>query len=214
MSTETPDPNKRLVYLIRHGETEWSINGRHTGTSDIPLTPRGEEQAVYLEPIFSTVTFETILSSPMHRARDTADLAGLKGQYTLTDDLREWDYGEYEGITTPQIREKVPGWTVWSHPCPGGETPEDVQTRADRIIERCLQATGNVALFSHGHFLRVLAARWIHMSPTCGKHFLLGTSTLSIFGYERGARAIKTWNGPLLTAACAVPWKQPSKPEA
>jgi len=124
----------------------------------------------------------------------------------------EWDYGDYEGITTKQIREKVPGWTIWTHPCPNGETAQQVGDRADRVIARVRDAKANVALFSHGHFLRVLAARWLGLEAVGGRFFLLGTSTLSILGYEHETPAIKTWNGPLITAACAIPWKHPSVP--
>jgi broad specificity phosphatase PhoE len=200
------------IYLIRHGETEWARNGQHTGRTDIPLTELGREQAEFLRPIFDDVQFEAIISSPLRRSLETAHLAGLKERVTLSDDLREWDYGDYEGITTQQIREMVPDWTVWTHPCPNGEIIEQVATRADRVIANCEQIKGNVALFSHGHFLRVLVSRWIGLGPENGCHFLLGTSTLSILAYEREVRAVKTWNGPLITAACAVPWSRPSVP--
>lgn len=201
-----------LIYLIRHGETEWALDGRHTGNTNIPLTARGREQAVYLEPIFHEVEFERIMSSPLDRALETARIAGLGDRVLTSDNLREWDYGKYEGITTKEIRQTVPGWTVWTHSCPDGESPEDVGRRADRIIDEVKPIKGNVALFSHGHFLRVLAARWVGFPPQAGKHFLLGTSTLSILGYEHEYPAIKTWNGPLLTAACAVPWRHPHGP--
>lgn len=204
--------SQNLVYLIRHGETEWSVNGRHTGNSDIPLTERGREQAMFLLPIFQDVTFKLQLSSPLGRALDTAKLSGQGDHVQLDDDLKEWDYGDYEGITTKAIRETVPGWTVWTHPCPNGESGADVAARADRVIKRVQAVDGNVAIFAHGHYLRVLAARWCEMPPECGKHFLLGTSTLSILGHEHEYPAIKTWNGPLLTAACAVPWRHPHGP--
>jgi broad specificity phosphatase PhoE len=206
------EPLERQFYLIRHGETEWARDGRHTGRTDIPLTETGREQAGFLQPIFEDVTFETILSSPLHRALETAKLAGLSHRVELVDDLREWDYGDYEGITTAQIRQKVPDWTIWSHGCPHGESAADVGKRADRVVARLQQATGHVAIFSHGHFLRVLVARWIDQPPECGRHFLLGTSTLSILGFEHEYPAIKTWNGPLITAACAVPWRSVSVP--
>jgi probable phosphoglycerate mutase len=200
------------IYLIRHGETEWARDGRHTGRTDIPLTETGRLQAEFLRPIFEDVQFESIISSPLRRSLDTAHLAGLKDRVAVSDDLREWDYGDYEGITTKQIREKVPNWTVWTHPCPNGETIAQVAARADRAIAHCEQINGNVALFSHGHLLRVLVSRWIGLPPENGCHFLLGTSTLSVLGYEREVHAIKTWNGPLITAACAVPWSRPSVP--
>jgi broad specificity phosphatase PhoE len=208
-NTCMPDYPEHEIYLIRHGETEWARDGRHTGRTDIPLTENGRQQAEFLRPIFEGVGFETILSSPLRRAFETAYLAGLKSRLELEDDLREWDYGDYEGITTKQIREKVPNWTVWTHPCPNGETIEQVAARADRVLARCEQIKGNIALFSHGHFLRVLVSRWIDLSPDNGRHFLLHTSTLSILAYEREVHVIRTWNGPLITAACAVPWSGP-----
>jgi broad specificity phosphatase PhoE len=200
------------IYLIRHGETEWAISGRHTGRTDIPLTQRGREQAIHLLPIFEDVSFEVILSSPLQRARQTAEIAGLGSRLEICDDLMEWDYGDYEGLTTQEIRLQVPGWTVWTHLCPNGEPGEAVSQRANRVIERMVQASGNVALFAHGHFLRVLASRWIEQSYDFGRYLQLGTSTLSILGLDRGSPVIRTWNGPLLTAACAVPWRHPVGP--
>jgi probable phosphoglycerate mutase len=200
------------IYLIRHGETEWAASGRHTGRTDIPLTQRGREQAVHLLPIFEDVSFEVILSSPLQRARQTAEIAGLVSRLEICDDLMEWDYGDYEGLTTQEIRLQVPGWTVWTHPCPNGESGEAISQRVDRVIERIAKASGNVALFAHGHFLRLLASRWIEQSYDFGRYLQLGTSTLSILGLDRGSRLIRTWNGPLLTAACAVPWRHPVGP--
>ena len=200
------------IYLIRHGETEWAKSGKHTGRTDIPLTDAGREQAGFLLPIFDEVKFERILSSPLRRAFETAKLAGLGSRVEVDKELPEWDYGDYEGLTTKQIREQVPGWSVWTHPCPNGETIDQVSQRADRVVARVRSAKGNVAIFSHGHFLRVLVCRWIGLSADHGKYFLLGTSTLSILGYEDQLPAIRTWNGPLITAACAVPWKRPSVP--
>ena len=200
------------VYLVRHGETEWARDGRHTGRTDIPLTDTGRTQAGFLLPVFDGMSLGKVLSSPLQRAHETARLAGLGARVELCADLMEWDYGDYEGIMTKQIQEKVPGWTIWTHPCPGGETAEQVGLRADRVVARVREVNANVAIFSHGHFLRVLAARWLGLEPRGGRFFLLGTSTLSILGYEHGTPAIKTWNGPLITAACAVPWTRPSVP--
>jgi broad specificity phosphatase PhoE len=200
------------VYLVRHGETEWARDGRHTGRTDIPLTDTGRTQAGFLLPVFDHKPLQKIWSSPLQRALETARLAGLGTGVELCPDLMEWDYGDYEGITTKQIRERVPGWTIWTHPCPNGETVQQVGARADRVIAQVREVNNDVALFSHGHFLRVLAARWLGLEPTDGRFFLLGTSTLSILGYEHETPAIKTWNGPLITAACAVPWKHPSVP--
>jgi broad specificity phosphatase PhoE len=200
------------IYLIRHGETEWAKNGRHTGRSDIPLTDAGREQAGFLLPIFDDVKFARILSSPLQRALETAKLAGLSSSVELDEELLEWDYGDYEGLTTKQIRERVSDWSIWTHLCPNGETIDQVSERADRVVARLRSIAGNVAIFSHGHLLRILVSRWIGLSADHGSRFLLGTSTLSILGYENECPVIKTWNGPLITAACAIPWKRPSVP--
>jgi broad specificity phosphatase PhoE len=206
------EPTEKQVYLIRHGETEWSVNGRHTGRTDIPLTENGRNQAAFLLPIFEDTHFAHILSSPMQRALDTARLAGVGDEVEVIDDLKEWDYGDYEGITTKEIRKKVPDWTIWTGQVPNGETGAQVSARADRVVQRLRTIDGQVAVFSHGHFLRVLAARWLGLDVACGRFFLLGTSTLSILGYEHEYPALKTWNGPLITAACAVPWRSKSVP--
>jgi broad specificity phosphatase PhoE len=200
------------IYLIRHGETEWAKNGRHTGLSDIPLTDAGREQAGFLLPIFDDVKFTRILSSPLQRALETAKLAGLGSRVELDKELLEWSYGDYEGLTTKQIRDLVPDWSVWTDPCPNGETIDQICLRADRVVAMLRSIEGNVAIFSHGHFLRVLVTRWIGLPANHGSRFLLGTSTLSILGYENELPVIKTWNGPLITAACAIPWKRPSVP--
>jgi broad specificity phosphatase PhoE len=206
------DHSEPQIYLIRHGETEWARDGRHTGRSDIPLTETGREQAGFLSPIFDDVTFAAILSSPLQRSMETARLAGVGDRVETVNDLREWDYGDYEGVTTKDIRKSVPDWTVFTHPCPNGESITQVGARADRVIARIRELDANVALFSHGHYLRVFAARWLGDDPHMGQHLLLGTSTLSILTYEHGFPAIKTWNGPLITAACAVPWTRQSVP--
>jgi probable phosphoglycerate mutase len=200
------------IYLIRHGETEWAKNGRHTGRTDIALTDTGREHAGFLLPIFDEVKFTRILSSPLQRALETAKLAGLTSRVESDKELLEWDYGDYEGMTTQQIRDRVPGWSIWTHPCPNGETIDQISQRAGRVVATLRSSPGNVAIFSHGHFLRVLVSRWIGLSADHGSRFLLGTSTLSILGYENELPVIKTWNGPLITAACAIPWKRPSVP--
>ena len=200
------------IYLIRHGETEWAKNGRHTGRTDIGLTDTGREHAGFLLPIFDEVKFTRILSSPLQRALETAKLAGLTSRVESDKELLEWDYGDYEGLTTQQIRDRVPGWSIWTHPCPNGETIDQISQRAGRVVATLRSIAGNVAIFSHGHFLRVLVSRWIGLSADHGSRFLLGTSTLSILGYENELPVIKTWNGPLITAACAIPWKRPSVP--
>lgn len=200
------------IYLIRHGETEWAKSGQHTGLTDIPLTDTGREQAGFLLPIFDDLKFARILSSPLQRALETANLAGLSSKLIVDKELIEWDYGDYEGLTTKQIRDLAPGWSIWTHLCPNGETIDQISQRADRVVAKVRSIEGNVAIFSHGHFLRVLVCRWLDLSAEQGSRFLLGTSTLSILGYENELAVIKTWNGPLITAACAIPWKRPSLP--
>lgn len=189
------------VFLIRHGETEWSRSKRHTGTTDLPLLDEGREVARRLAAALARERFALVLSSPRQRALETGRLAGLGERIEVDPDLAEWDYGEYEGLTTPQIREKVPGWTVFSHPCPGGETAAQVAARADRVLARVRAAGGDVALFSHGHMGRVLAVRWLGMPPEQGRHFVLGTATLNVLGWERETPAILTWNVPAAEGA-------------
>jgi broad specificity phosphatase PhoE len=188
---------EQKIYLLRHGETEWSLNGRHTGVTDIPLTEKGRMAAQLLRPILARETFGLVLTSPLQRARETCKLAGLGERANVERDLMEWNYGEYEGLTTEQIRLTRQGWSVFRDGCPGGESPEQVGARADRILAKVRAAEGNVALFAHGHILRVLAARWINLSASYGEHFLLDTATLNILGYYRESPAFKIWNAPL-----------------
>jgi probable phosphoglycerate mutase len=188
---------QQKVYLLRHGETEWSLNGRHTGVTDIPLTENGRKLARQLQPILAREKFVTVFTSPLQRARDTCDLAGLGTLASIDRDLMEWNYGEYEGLTTDQIRQTKPDWSVFRDGCPGGESPPEVSVRADRIVSRVRAVDGNVALFSHGHILRVLAARWINLSASYGENFLLDTATLNVLGYYRESPAFKIWNAPL-----------------
>ncbi len=185
------------MVLVRHGETEWTLSGQHTGRTDIPLTERGRKQARLLEPLLSTADFALVLSSPLQRARETCELAGLGPRMEIEPDLMEWDYGEYEGRTSKDIKRSAPNWMVFTDGCPGGETPEQVGARADRVINRIRSATGRVALFAHGHLLRVLAARWIGLPPSAGQHFLLDTSTVSVLGYYQDVPAMKRWNAPV-----------------
>ena len=182
------------VFLARHGETEWSLNGRHTGTSDIPLTENGRRHAVALGARLAGREFTAVFTSPLQRAAETCRLAGLGERAVVRTELMEWNYGEYEGRTTPDIRETVPGWTVWSHETPGGETPEQVGARCDALIEELLEFEGNVALFAHGHILRVLGARWIGIAPQKGANLALSTGTLSVLGWERVNRTLQLWN--------------------
>ena len=191
----TGSSEERHVWLVRHGETEWARLGRHTGRTDIPLTDRGREQARALGRRLARHRFGLVLSSPLSRAAETARLAGL-GAVAITDpDLMEWDYGAHEGRTTAEIRADLPGWTIWTGPWPGGETVDQVGRRADRIVERLESDAGDVVVFAHGHFLRVLAARWIGLGPASGAHFELATATVSILGWERDTRTIELWNG-------------------
>ncbi len=189
--------NEQTVYLLRHGETEWSLNGQHTGVTDIPLTENGRRAARLLKTILAKVTFALVLTSPLQRARETSELAGLGQLANVEPDLIEWNYGEYEGLKTEQIRLTRPAWSVFRDGCPGGETPEQVGARADRVITKVRAAEGDVALFAHGHILRVLAVRWINLSPGYGENFLLDTATLNVLGYYRESPAFKIWNAPL-----------------
>jgi broad specificity phosphatase PhoE len=184
------------LWICRHGETEWSRSGRHTSRTDVPLAPVGEERAKVMGARLADVDFDLVLTSPKRRARDTAALAGY-ADAEVSDDVVEWDYGDYEGLTTPAIRESVPGWTIWTHPAPGGETAAQVGARADRVVERVRTAAASRALvFSHGHFLRVLGARWIGLPPSSGALFTLDTGTLSVLGWERETPAFVRWNVP------------------
>jgi probable phosphoglycerate mutase len=184
------------VTLIRHGETEWSRSGQHTGTTDIPLTEQGRALATKLEGALRGNAYAIVLTSPLSRARDTAAIAGFSDA-VVDDDLREWDYGEYEGLTTPQIRERRPGWFLWEDGVPGGETIEDVATRVDRVIRLTQDADGDALLFAHGHLLRILAARWLGRRPGFGRHLVLSPATLSVLGWEREEPAIEVWNSPV-----------------
>jgi broad specificity phosphatase PhoE len=187
-------PSETRLVLARHGETEWSRSGRHTGRTDIHLTDRGREQAVQLGRELRGRTFSRVLSSPLERARETCRLAGFGDRVELLDDLREWDYGAYEGRTRLEIAREVPGWTVWTHPIVGGESLEDLGRRADRVIAATLPFGGDVLIFSHGHFLRVLAARWIDQPAELGSRLELATATLSELGWEQDRRVIEGWN--------------------
>jgi len=181
------------LLLVRHGETEWSRAGRHTSTTDLPLTEAGEDEARALAPVLAELDVDRVLCSPRLRARRTAELAGLTSP-EICEDLAEWDYGDYEGVTTPEIRRTVPGWTVWSSPVPGGETPEQVAERLDRVVER-VRATGDTTLVvAHGHSLRALVARWLGLPVAEGRHFVLDTATWSELGDDRGTPAVLTWN--------------------
>lgn len=184
------------VVLVRHGETEWSRDGRHTGRTDIPLTEKGRRDAQRLSTCLSEWTFSKVLTSPLQRARDTCRLAGLSQAAEVRTDLREWDYGDYEGRTTTDIGKERPGWNLWSDGVPGGETGEQVAARADRVIEEVRDAEGDVAVFGHGHMLRVLTARWIELQPGAGSRFALEAATISVLGHERETAVVLRWNQP------------------
>lgn len=187
------------LWLLRHGATEWALNGRHTGSTDLPLLPQGEAEAGALAPLLARQPFEAVYSSPLQRARRTCELAGLGAQAQIEPDLREWDYGRYEGITTAEIRRDVPGWTVFSHPCPGGESLEQVQQRCEGLINRLTaqHPGGRVALFAHGHILRCLAGCWLGLGARGGALLVLGTGSFCVLGAEREQRALLRWNAPV-----------------
>jgi probable phosphoglycerate mutase len=192
----TDSAPERQIWLVRHGETEWTRSGQHTGRSDIPLTDLGRQQAEALAGRLAGHRFALVLTSPRSRAAETARLAGFGDTAVVDPDLREWDYGAFEGRTTPEIRTEIPDWSIWTGPWRGGETLDEVAARADRVIDRCLdpKVEGDVLLFAHGHFLRILAARWIGLPAIAGQSFALGTATVGILGWERQTRVIETWN--------------------
>jgi probable phosphoglycerate mutase len=185
---------KHEIWLFRHGETEWSKSGQHTGRTDLPLIDEGRRRAEALGRNLAGRRFALVLSSPLVRALDTCRLAGYGDQVQLTDDLLEWDYGAYEGRRTADIRKERPGWLLWKDGVPGGETVEQVGARAQAVIERAVAADGDVALFSHGHILRVLGACWLGLAPVGGQLFALGTAALCRLGYEHDYRVIHVWN--------------------
>ncbi|HVN02874.1 MAG TPA: histidine phosphatase family protein [Bryobacteraceae bacterium] len=182
------------IWLIRHGETEWSLSGAHTGRTDIPLTATGERQAEELGHRLGGRPFALVLTSPLARARETCRLAGYGDVSQIEPGLREWDYGAYEGHTSAEIQRQVPGWTIWTSPVPGGETIGQVAARARGVLDRASQADGDVALFAHGHLLRILTTVWLGLLPEAGRLFALSTASLSVLGYERDTRVISQWN--------------------
>ena len=185
------------LYLVRHGETAWSLSGRHTGRTDIALTAHGEDEARSLAPLLAGTEFYRVLTSPRQRARQTCVLAGLGGEQEIEPDLAEWDYGDFEGEILSAIRTHKPEWNIFRDGCPHGETPADISLRADRLIARLRKMRGNIALFSHGHFGPALAARWIGSPVVAGQHFSLGTAALNILSYDPGhpeISVIALWN--------------------
>lgn len=202
----TPRPKLEL-WLLRHGATAWALNGRHTGRTDLPLLPEGEAEARALAPVLARQPFAAVLVSPLQRARRTAELAGLGADARICPDLQEWDYGRYEGITTAEIRKQVPGWTVWSHGCPDGESSPQVEARCKRVIALAQSLVGSqagagaVALVAHGHILRSLAGTWLGLGPGGGALLNLNTATLSVLGHERERRTVVRWNAPVVPPA-------------
>ena len=189
------NPRQRVV-LVRHGETEWSLSGRHTSVTDIPLTQVGERRASALEPSLQKWNFGLVLCSPRLRAKQTCDLLGWGKNSVETKDLVEWNYGEFEGLTTPQIRERIPGWTVFTHPCPNGETADQVAARVDRVISHVREFAEDTLLVGHAHCLRVLAARWLGLDANSARFFNLETGTWSVLSYEHENPVIQVWSAP------------------
>jgi broad specificity phosphatase PhoE len=185
------------VVLVRHGETEWSRDHRHTGRTDVPLTAEGRRQAERLRDALAEWNFTRVLSSPLSRALDTCRLAGYGDRAELSDALLEWDYGEYDGETTDRIRESRPGWNLWRDGCPGGESVADVSARVDPLVSEVKDSDGDVLLFAHGHVLRVLAARWVELAPEAGARLWLATATISVLGFERETAVFRRWNAPV-----------------
>ncbi len=182
------------LWLIRHGETEWSLSGAHTGRTDLPLTQRGEQRAQAIGQYLNGRPFARVLTSPLQRARETCRLAGYNAAAVINEDLREWDYGDYEGRSTTEIRAGRPDWNLWQDGVPNGETVEQVAERAQRVIGQAVQAGGDCALFAHGHILRILTACWLSLPPADGRLFGLDTATVSILGWERDTQVIRLWN--------------------
>ena len=189
----TVDMTCEEVWLVRHGETEWSRDGRHTSTTDLPLTSDGEAVAKGLQDRLDGTSFALVLTSPRDRARETARLAGHP-EATVDPDLAEWDYGDLEGLTTEEIRERLPDWTIWRGPVPGGESADEVSDRLDRVVARCRETEGRVLLFGHGHSLRALSARWLGLPVYDGRLLKLDTATVSVLGYERDTPVVLRWN--------------------
>ena len=185
-----------IIYLARHGETAWSLSGQHTGLTDLPLTANGERNARQLAERLKGITFAKVFTSPLQRARRTCELAGFAARAEVDRDLLEWNYGDYEGLRTAEIHAKRPDWQLFRDGCPGGESPDQVGARADRVVKRIREIQGNVLIFSSGHFLRELSARWLGLEPVAGKYFILSTASLSALSYEHNLSqpAIQLWN--------------------
>jgi broad specificity phosphatase PhoE len=182
------------IFIVRHGATEWSVSGQHTSRTDLPLLEQGVKQAAEVGAKLAGQSVDLVLCSPLLRARETCRLAGFAEVAELTDDLREWDYGEYEGLTTPQIREANPSWNLWRDGCPGGEGPSEIGARVDRVLARFAEGEGNGLVFAHGHVLRVLTARWLEMEVAAGARFKLEAGSLGVLGHERDTQVLEGWS--------------------
>jgi len=194
----THEPKSLQLWLVRHGETEWSLSGQHTGKTDLPLTPFGEQHARDIGRLLSGRRFGVVLTSPLLRARETCRLAGYGDNAYVDLNLQEWDYGEYEGRTTAEIQKQRPGWSLWSDGVPSGESIQQVATRGQEVIDRVLAGSSDALLFAHGHILRILACRWLGLPPEDGRLFALATAALTTLGYEHKTRVITRLNGGLL----------------
>lgn len=183
-----------MIVVVRHGETEWSASGKHTSHTDLALTERGRERALALASVLSQWSFSLVLTSPLRRARETCELAGFGDAAEVCEDLHEWDYGEYEGLTTPEIRVSRPDWSLWRDGCPDGEMPDQVGERADRALARLRAADGDALAFAHGHILRVLTGRWLGMPVAAGARFALAAGGVGELGFERETEVLRRWN--------------------
>lgn len=183
-----------MVWLVRHADTAWSLSGRHTSRTDLPLVPQGEARARALAPVLAREEFQLVLTSPLQRARRTAELTGFGARAQVEPNLREWDYGDYEGLTTEQIHALRPGWQLWSAPCPNGESMDEVADRCRDVVARVESVPGNVLLFAHGHVFRMLAAMWLDLPEARGRSFGLKAGSISVLGYEHGNRVIWQWD--------------------
>jgi broad specificity phosphatase PhoE len=182
------------IFIARHGATEWSISGQHTSHTDLPLLEQGREQAAEIGRKLAGERFALVLCSPLRRARETCELAGFASAAQPCEDLTEWEYGDYEGLTTPQIRERDPAWNLWRDGCPGGESPDQIGARVDRVLARFADMAGDCLAFAHGHVLRVLTARWLEMEVSAGARFRLEAGSLSLLGYERETQVLERWS--------------------
>lgn len=187
--------HKKKIFLVRHGETDWSLSGQHTGKTDIPLTEKGKEEALRLAPILQKIQITKALISPLKRAHETFNLAGLNVPRELDKDLEEWDYGDYEGLSSKEIAETNPDWSIFINGAPGGESLQDIENRTARVLDKIQSIDGNVALFSSGHILRALAARWLNLPLSFGRQLTLSTGSISILGYEHNLPSLLLWNG-------------------